>query len=1401
MATSASEGAPLTHSQTQIWVGQRLDPASPLYNMTFAFVLAEEVETDVFCEAWRRVVDGSEALRTRVVEQPDGSIGRRVQPTGSETTTLDFESQPEPEKAFKRWCRERCSQALPLDGPLVDSVIVRLGGGRTGWYLNQHHLVTDAWSTLLLYREVSAQYEALLGGSSDALAPGADYYPTALALQAGSEARAEAEDHWVQRREIPGRSVALYGRSSQLEGTESTRWTLELDEDQSRHLERLCRGEGFASPFGELSRFTVFATLLVSWLHRISGSSDLGFDAPVAGRPTPAAKRALGLFIEMFPFAARVDPGDTFRSLGTRCLEEARLFLRHALPGLSSPSSAAASNVVLNYFPHAFGEFAGIPVEVEWVHPGHGDKVHALRLQVHDFSGSGRYMLHFDYNRQALPERLQRRSLEHFEIMLGAMLEDPDQPIATVDLLVDEERRALSLLNDTDSVPLPERSVVEMFRTQAELEPHRVALRQGTQEISFATLREQSEALAATLLETGVEPGDRVVILSRRSSLAVTAILGTLQARCAYVPVEANAPPARLRQILEDSGARLLLVGDAPGSVVEAPGVTVLSVEESLRSPAVLPTQHPAPTLDDLAYLIYTSGSTGRPKGVLIEHGGLADYLCWAERQYVRGERLVYPLFTSLAFDLTVTSLFLPLVTGGTLEIYPEPEGPVDSALMEVVQADAVDFIKLTPSHLSLLRRIGLEGSRIRCMVVGGENLRTELAASISAQFEDRLELYNEYGPTEAVVGCLVHRYDPEKDTDASVPIGHPADHVTVEILNDAYSPVPEGAPGELWISRYGLARGYHGLDAATRASFQPNPHLPGERRYRSGDLVRSVDAGTIEYLGRLDRQLKVSGFRIEPGEIETALLSAPQIEQCAVITRRHAVTELDAKQGLRHCVRCGLPSNYPRAAFDESGVCGVCRSYEAIKDHAQAYFKSEEELRLIFEESARRHRPQYDCLMLYSGGKDSSYALCRLVDMGLSVYAFMLDNGFIAEGAIENVRQVTQQLGVPVEFATTPAMNAIFRDSLMRFSNVCNGCFKAIYTLSMQRARELGIPIIVTGLSRGQMFETRLTEEMFRDGRHNPDEVDAAVLAARKVYHRVSDEVTRSLNATSFDDDEIFEAIQFVDFFRYVDVGLDEMYAYLQQRVPWVRPKDTGRSTNCLINDLGIHVHQQERGYHNYALPYSWDVRLGHKTREAALEELDDDIDVSYVKTTLAAIGYDERNVAAGTGQTALEAFVVASGEISESDLLRELGERLPPHLVPTHVHQVDSIPLRPSGKVDEEALRSQVHGRQTDTPFREPEGPVEEFLTHVWQQELGLERVGADDDFFELGGTSLGAMQVMLQLCREFDLDLPLETMFSHTTLGRLARAAEERILADAAKLAAGGSQQRVEEVEPPT
>ncbi len=280
-------------------------------------------------------------------------------------------------------------------------------------------------------------------------------------------------------------------------------------------------------------------------------------------------------------------------------------------------------------------------------------------------------------------------------------------------------------------------------------------------------------------MEQGLEPGDRVAIVSSRSTLAVIAILAALRARAAYVPIDPSVPQARLDHVLRDSGARVLLVGEgAEPATTCAWASAVLSIAEGIRAGPGRTLDRPGPDLDDLAYLMYTSGSTGRPKGVLIEHGGLADYLSWASRQYVRGDRLTFPLFTSMAVRPHRHQPVPAPDHGGHPRDLPGARRAGRHRAHGRGRANAVDFIKLTPSHLSLLatdRSRGLPDSPH-----GGRRRESQepLAAAISAQLHDQVELHNEYGPTEAVVGCVAHRYDPEADTEASVPIGVPADHV-----------------------------------------------------------------------------------------------------------------------------------------------------------------------------------------------------------------------------------------------------------------------------------------------------------------------------------------------------------------------------------------------------------------------------------------------------------------------------------------------------------------------------------------------------------------------------------------------------------------------------------------------
>jgi aryl carrier-like protein len=453
--------------------------------------------------------------------------------------------------------------------------------------------------------------------------------------------------------------------------------------------------------------------------------------------------------------------------------------------------------------------------------------------------------------------------------------------------------------------------------------------------------------------------------------------------------------------------------------------------------------------------------------------------------------------------------------------------------------------------------------------------------------------------------------------------------------------------------------------------------------------------------------------------------------------------------------------------------VCNECRDFDDYSAKALLYFKQQGELATLLT-SQRGRRGEYDCISLLSGGKDSTYVLSRLVDMGLTVLALTLDNGYISDQAKGNIERVVEALGVEHRYLTTPAMNEIFVDSLQRHGNVCNGCFKTIYTLSVRTALDEDIPYIVTGLSRGQFFETRLTADLFTELTVSSDQIDANVLEVRKAYHRVDDAVKRLLDVSMFEDDDVFEAVQFVDFYRFVDVGLDELYSYLDERVPWVRPTDTGRSTNCRINDVGIYYHRKFRGYHNYSLPYSWDVRMGHKTRDAAVEELEDDIDVAEVARILDEIGFPDDVTGPESGQT-LVAYYAAPADIPLRQLKEHMAATLPRQLVPTTFVRLDAIPLTPNGKVARDELPSPDHQRpDMATAFIAPHSENEMVLTRIWEQVLGVAGIGIRDSYLELGGDSIGAIQIVAQAHRA-GVPITLSDLFEHLTIEKLAEAVE--------------------------
>ena len=1361
----------LTRSQFMIWSGQQMHPGVPLYNMAFRFDLDGALDTARFASAWQSLLTRCDALRL-VFEERDGvPVQRVLEQLHAPLQVVDLSTHADPQAAAADWIEAQSRLAFDLTRCCVDSALLKLGPERHTWYLNQHHLTMDAWSSTLLFRLMSDTYAALASHHPElaTLPPYSDFVRYESSLR-DNEALAAAKRHWDELvRDSDPQQIQLYGKPLRTHSCDSVRQRSEFGHDRSQALRELAMQAGMRSLSPELSQFNLLATLVFAYLWRISGDPVQIIGTPAHNRPNLAFRETVGLFIEFFPLRVEIAEDDSFRSLHAKVAQAMQAYLRNAMPGASSSASVRAFRAVLNYIPAQCGDFAGLPTRTTWLHAGSAEPDHALRIQVHDFNAGGNLQLDFDANSTLFPAATRERAPAHFLALADALLDDPDRQIATVAIATPQEQQfQLEQFNHQPPASGATHNVIELFRQQAMQRAGATALDDGSRTLSYAQLDQASDQLAGRLRELGVSEGSRVCIFLDRSIDFVQAVLAVLKAGAAFVPIESRTPAARIAYILEDTQACLVI--SRSGLRDKLPEAAPVFACDSDSADSPMPAAAPLTALPHTAYVIYTSGSTGTPKGVVVRHSALADYAQWARRSFSGLEHPAYPLYSSIAFDLTITSLFVPLIAGGTLVIYPEEEEATDLAILRVFGEDRVDVVKLTPGHLRLVADRNLHKGRISSLVLGGEDLKTALARRISDASGGRIHIINEYGPTECVVACMQHSYDPLRDRDGSVPIGVPADGCRIYLLDSGQNPVPLGVSGEIHIAGR-LADGYLGRPEETAQRFVADPWMPGERMYRSGDLGRLREDGILEYLGRNDDQIKLRGVRIEPAEVEQAMLQHPAIDAC-VLDLAPARRALPAGD-LRHCKHCGIASNHPDAEINSDGVCSLCNDFERYREHAASYFNDLPALRARFDQARARRSGDYDCLMLLSGGKDSTYALYQVAALGQRVLAVTLDNGFISDGAKANINRVVASLGIEHRYLRSDAMNEIFVDSLERHSNVCNGCFKALYTLAVHTALHEGIPLIVTGLSRGQFFETRLTPEQFNDNQFDVQAIDQAVLEARKAYHRLDDAVSRLLDVSMFADDRVFEQVEFVDFYRYCEVSLDHMYAFLAEHSPWVRPSDTGRSTNCLINDVGIYVHQLKEGFHNYALPYSWDVRLGHKQRDAALDELNDELNVSRVEEILDEIGFDKGTLRDSAGEQRLIAYFTASQTLDRRALRGFLAERLPTGMLPTAFVQLQDLPLTDNGKVDRAALPVEEIDRwQLKGTYRAPQTRLHKQLAAIWRSVLRKQGVGIDDNFFDLGGDSLRALQIVAQ-ANEAGLPLSAKLVFQHQTIAELAEA----------------------------
>jgi fengycin family lipopeptide synthetase B len=488
-----------------------------------------------------------------------------------------------------------------------------------------------------------------------------------------------------------------------------------------------------------------------------------------------------------------------------------------------------------------------------------------------------------EYSEQLFKVEAIEIARKHLHLILSAMLDNLNISVSEVSLLSDEKRHELLyVFNNTRSDYPREKTVTQLFESQVEKSPEAIAVVSGREEINYRELNRRANQLGHYLKALGVKPGGRVGIYLDHSLEMITGILGTLKAGAIYVPMDPTHPTSRLTFLQGNAEIEILLTQQHltkeslpnNGRTISLDSEWCTIAQESDENLLV------GITSDSLAYIIYTSGSTGEPKGVKIPHSALVNYIWWATKTYLQGEKLAFPLYSSLSFDLTATSIFTPLITGNTILIFPrKSEG---YPIQEIVMDNRVGILKLTPSHLSLIKDNDNRKSRIKRLIVGGEALETNLARHIYDSFAG-VEIYNEYGPTEATVGCMIHKFDPDEDNRSFVPIGRPAANVQIYILDQFLNPVSENVTGDLYISGDGLADGYLNREALNSEMFIPNPFIQGKKMYKTGDLARWLPERLIEYLGRCDNQVKYHGHRVELNEIRSVLNRHPLVRDSVV--------------------------------------------------------------------------------------------------------------------------------------------------------------------------------------------------------------------------------------------------------------------------------------------------------------------------------------------------------------------------------------------------------------------------------------------------------------------------------------------------------------------------------------
>ena len=889
--------APASYAQRQFWLLDRLTGGHPVYHAPKGYHLRGPLDVPALERVLGEIARRHAVLRTRLPERDGALVQEILPPRPFRLRVADLASETEAgrERGLAAIERQEVRGLFDLDaGPTWRAALARLGPEEHVLFLTFHHVAFDGWSRTVLERELGALYGAFSRGRPSPLEE--------LAFQYAEYAEWEREQLSGERLE---RLLAYW--TERLSDVPP----LDLPTDRPRPPRATfdgavvrfevpspvtCRLRAYAAS-RKATPFMVALAAFQALLHRLSGADDVPVGCPTAGRSRRGTEDLIGCFINPVVLRGDLSGDPTFAELveGSRrstieALSHAELRFELLVERLR-PERVQGMNPlfqvlfqVRNYPPPAMEMAPGLTVDSRLVDHGGSTVDMAWSL---DARGDG-YDGQVEYDIALFDERTVRRMCERFVRVLDRALADPATPLSALPLLGEAERRRIDVEWNQTSTPYPrEKSIVELFEEQVARDPEAVAIRHGGVVVRYGELDARARRLAASLGEAGIEPGALVGLCLGRSVELIVGMVAALRAGAAYVPLDPDYPGERLAFMSEDAGIGAIVVEPGGERPAVGAGIPVVASDAAPSDPAPAGSVRPTGP-DDLAYVLYTSGSTGRPKGVAVGHRAVVRLV--RDTDYVSigpGDRVAHA--SNPSFDATTFEVWGALLNGASVVILDPDVALEPPRLARELRAAKITELFLTTALFNAVADEVPDAFRpLRTVMFGGEAVDPARVRKVLEGGPPE-RLLHVYGPTECTTFATWHRVTEVPATATTVPIGRPIANTRAWVVDRHGGLVPPGVAGELLLGGDGLARGYHRRPDLTRRRFVDAPFGSGERVYRTGDRVRREEDGAIVFLGRSDRQLKLRGFRIEPGEIEAALASHPSVRECVVAPREVA--------------------------------------------------------------------------------------------------------------------------------------------------------------------------------------------------------------------------------------------------------------------------------------------------------------------------------------------------------------------------------------------------------------------------------------------------------------------------------------------------------------------------------